>query len=577
MAERLEVRLEGALLLGGGETRANRSVTLRRADDEPFIPASALKGAIREQLGRLVARERVEAILGREGHATRHDGSSTGVYLGDAELRDDAVRERFRDRHGYATRTQVSIDRRTRRAADQRLFARQVVAPFADELVFQARLDTSRLDERQRREFSAAVSAVFAVGAGRSGGLGRVELRVLPADDETPADFALPESDALELVLEAEEPLCLGAQRWAGNFHESLHLIPASTLRGAIVSAALQQRGITRDLSDEPAFRRLVLEPATCLRFGDALPVERGSLRSPQRAPFSLRTCKHGLTHGVVDTLVAGYVVARLAGAGRFAPASDACREPGCDARTKVVDGWLDASQPALRVVTRLGLDPRFARGEDGKLFSLELLERGNVFVARLDNVGAEARALLADAARHGLRVGRGRGQGYGRMRVVGARAVAGAPLGERLARFDRCVRELLGAVGLAADGHFVAATLASDLVTGDATRAPASALLAALDVPGAGSVAAHVRVAQCGGYSSRPGTADASDQRQKAYLPAVAAGSTLLLRLPGPPDDTLAAALARRERHGIGLRREEGFGWVRFSDDVHQPGWRKR
>lgn len=575
MAWSLEVRLAGALLLGGGDTRSNFNATLRRPDGTPFIPASALKGAIREQLGRLVPRERVEAIFGREGCAVRHDGSSTGAYLGDAELQDAETDAGARG-YGYATRTQVSIDRRTRRAADQRLFSREVVAPRADELLMCAPLDLSRLDAAQQAEFVAAASAVFALGAGRSGGLGAVELKVVAMPELAPAPLVLPDGDVLELVLRAEEPLCLGGQRWSGNFHESLGRIPASTLRGAIVSAALEQRGVTNDCTDDAAFRRLIVDPDTCLRFGEAVPVKDAHAPAPRRAPYSLRRCKLTPDHGVRDTLVAGYIASRLAAARRFVAVSDTCRVDGCDARTKVLDGWLGAGDPQRRVVTRLGLDPRFARGEDGKLFSLELVDRGAFFVARVVNVGTEGRGFLTDAARRGLRVGRGRGQGYGRVSVVGARAATDTPLLERLRRFDDAVRSLLAAAGDEDAHFFMAATLTSDALLDDATRDAAAALLATLDIAGAECVAAHLRVAQRGGYSARPGTHETNDSRQKPYLPALAAGSTVLLCLPAAPDAALSAALEHKERHGIGLRREEGFGWVRFSDDVHQPGWRK-
>jgi CRISPR-associated protein Csx10 len=601
MSERLAIRLRGGLLLGGAAAAGLHAATLRDREGFPFIPASALKGAVREQLVRLVGEARARQILGGNGPTgfeperagaveERPGGGSTRVYLSDATLTDQAARELFSrgSALGYDTRTQVAIDRRSRRSAHQLLFQREILAPAPGGIRLQAEVDLSLLDPEERREFTAAVGAVFALGAGRTGGLGGVEMALVQAPGlERREEAAIPESDAVELELEALDPLCLGPDVLLGNFQETLDHIPASALRGAVVTAALQARGLAgRDQSDEPWFRELVLDPATCLRFSDAWPIEDCPSRDdrrPRLAPLTLQTCKaEGFAHGVADWLLGQYFRTLLAERGVFIAVEEKC--PVCAATNRQGRGRLVPArrplwspEPERRIVTRLGLDRRLARGAEGQLFSLELLERGTRFCATVAGLGREGRRLLADAMRRPLRVGHGRGQGYGRMKITSVLPAAPADLAARLERFDSRVRrgleEIAAALGidssdLGGGRHHFAATLWSDLVPGESDSSAEAALLAALDLDGAEMVYGQVRADQRGGW-------DARRRRPKPYHPVVRAGSVLLLATEEPLD-SLLPRLAELERRGAGASREEGFGWVCFSDPIHAPEWRK-
>lgn len=587
MSRTLTVHLKGGLLLGVGEAYQLNDATLRR-DGAPFIPASALKGAIREQLARLGDDEAVAELFGSSGRGVldqpgrkeRYGGGNSRILFSDAELVDGEVRERFRDGSGYAVRAQVSIDRRSHRSADQRLFHREIVAPFAGDVVFAATVDARGLTEEQERLFQAAVRAVFAIGAGRTAGLGGVEMRLEDSGSRPPSGKALnvPEAPRIDLVLEAVDPVCIGADRFISNFHTSLAFIPASTLRGAVVTAALEHRGVAGvDQRGDPDFDRLVMNRDTCLRFGNAVPAK--SQRAPSAAPATLRVCKYGgERHGHRDTLIRDFARLLLAEHGQFVAPADVCRHPECGERLVPAGAWFSAAEPQRRVVTRLGMDHRSGRGADGQLFSLELLERGTCFRARLGGVGAAGRELLRDAARHGLRVGHGRGQGYGRMRIVSAHPVADEPLEDRVKAFDEQVRDAVASVaGQGADAGeladskalYLAATLASDLVVETTSAETAEqAFLKALGLDGAEPLYGQVRASQRGGF-------DAMRSGPRSYLPVVRAGSVLLLRLHADLDRELLDRLQTLEDRGIGAAREQGLGWVRFSDPIHRPGWR--
>ncbi|NJL27232.1 MAG: hypothetical protein HC897_04740 [Thermoanaerobaculia bacterium] len=365
MTHRLIVELRSGLLLGGSGARERGDHTLRRPDGEPFIPASALKGALREQLTRIATAldqpKMVERIFGAAGTLEASAKHANRVFFRDAELSDPALRKRFQDGFGYIERTQVAIDRRSRRSSHQRLFNREVIAPFADGLRFETPLDVSGLDDEELRYFEAAVRAVFALGAGRSGGLGFVQLNL---ETQQPAPrpgaagsvgFRSLAGPTVEIVLEAQEPLCIGADRFDGtidNVHPTLDYIPACALRGAVVTAALAARGITADQTQEPWFEKLLLDPESCLRFGDALPVATTGSKLPSFAPFTLRQVKGSRGQGAVDTLVRGYVLAQLAQRGVFLAPHD-------EGRLVPLRGLHEAAEPERRVVTRLALESR--------------------------------------------------------------------------------------------------------------------------------------------------------------------------------------------------------------------------
>ena len=188
----------------------------------------------------------------------------------------------------------------------------------------------------------------------------------------------------------------------------------------------------------------------------------------------------------------------------------------------------------------------------------------------RVLGVDADGREFVADAARHGLRVGRGRGQGYGRVAIESILPDPGSgPLRQRLERFDGWVRSRLHSLRDLVDepdGTYFSVSLASDLVPPKAATGSAEeAFLAALDLPGCGVVVhAEVRAGQRGGWNSLHGG-------PKALRAVVQAGSVLLVRTDLALEELLPA-MRQLESRGAGRATEEGFGTVRVSDPIHDP-----
>ena len=589
MNEVLQIRLKGGLLLGAGGHSGLHDATLRDAEGIPFLPATALKGAIREQLQRLERAEGQTArILGGPGPGPVPsvpspdeevvEGGVGLVYLEDATLETDALKEWFQLGLGFAVKPQVSIHRRSGRSRDHHLFQREILAPFADVVEFQATVDTSRLQPEDDQVFRAAVRAVFALGGGRTAGLGGVEMQLLESSEPSVQEEVptVPDGEVVELVLEALDPLCIGGDQGLGNFRRTLTHLPASTLRGAVITAALHARGEAHiDQSTVPWFQRTVLDSDTCLHFGDALPESKDPASPARPSPFSLRVCKaHGAAHGLYDTLIRDFLLTHLRSHQLYVAPDETC--PQCAAAGRVerlipTTRPLHSQDPTRRVVTRLGLDSRTARSADGQLFSMEVLERGSRFVAPITSLTTEGRDLLDDAARGVLRIGHGRGQGYGRVRIVEIRSRPDDFLEERLSNFDQEVREALEALvqvlgvdpsTLGADQHHLAITLLSDLVPGDPSLPAEEALLTDLQLKDTEAVAGQVRTGQRGGWNSRT-------NRQKVYRPILRAGSALLLRTRRPLGE-LEETLRQLETHGAGVQSEEGLGWLRASDPLH-------
>lgn len=596
----LFIELQSALLISGGPTPGVHAATVRRSNNGlPFLPASALKGALREQLSRLAGEGEAKTIFGGKGVDSRGKkdedavaaeipgGGTARVHISDGHLISNP--DLFNSGSAYAVRTQVAIDRHRRRAADNHLFLRETVGP-SDNVVFLAEVDLSNLDAQKRDRLRHVAAAVLGVGAGKSTGLGAISMRLLSREEldakvRQPEDRArvlhlfspkpveIPAGQTLELVFQAVDPLCLGTERDQGNFRRSRHDLPASTLRGALITAGLSALGRAHtDQSQDPEFHAAWLDPETCVRFSDA----RLDVAGPAW-PLTLQTCKSHPGHGQIDLLIPNYLRQLAADRRHFAAPDLHC--PECQGR---LVPWRRAQgqDAERRILTRLGMDRDSGRGKDGQLFSLEVLECGTRFRTTVQGISPAARPLLEAALARDLRVGRGRGQGYGRLRCVHATVkTRDEELLTRLERLDAGVRQKLVALAehlgcdsaeLGADERHFAVWLQSDFLPPEGSPGPEPALLGALGLTGqAQVVAGELRTLVRGGW-------DALAHRPKVRRPALAAGSVLLLRSPLGLQE-LVEKLAIFEDRGLGEGRELGFGWVRFSDKVHQPVWTKR
>jgi len=436
----VEVRLRESDLLVGGRTdpsRGGNKATARDAGGRLTIPASALRGALRTELERLLrARDGAACGANRAPEEERScdcpvcrlfgsEGSATGALrLEDAVLVGAEVPTRLRP--------QVAVSRSTGSAVAAHLAFSEpgsVAAASEDkEPVFRARgclVPLGPTDEdRERLEtdfenLAAACQAVSGIGGGRSRGLGWVKCSLHKARAPEPQApnvvDAAARATCLRVELVAEAPVHLGAGRPLGYFHRTLRHVPASTVRGALAFALLDG-GLVQ--AEEPGFQDL---------FGEAASAAFTSARPDAKQPCATRRkCRPG--EHVFDDL-AGELLRRTASARGVALAAvdrELCPVPDC-AATKVVPAPAPPVEEDLdiRVRTRTALNRRTGTSMDAKLFSMEVVEptlaggREPVrFVAEVHDLTSAAAAALARLDGRPAWIGGKRSQGFGRCRL---------------------------------------------------------------------------------------------------------------------------------------------------------------
>ena len=599
--KRLELRVEfptGTILVGGHSALPVGASSAHAIDahGRPVLPATALRGALRENLEAVLrgagqpacaagsgvdpehppadgAGERpctlVEGgrcitcrIFGtRRGAVEPGDRGFSSLILGDAKLEGEDVE--------WSDRQHVAVSRSHRSAEEQRLFMRR--APWIHRRTMVARGHT--VDPELDRYLEVAARATKHLGSGRSVGLARVEIALKGEEVAAPRIASRPEGVAagdLRIRVRLESPTALGTPHCADNYRDARSEIPGSVLRGAIGFA------LARALPDpdtHEAFQRLVDEKDGA-HFGFSYPTAAGLEGKAGRMagpwPVTARACKtKPKEHGVVDTLLDRLVVAAISNIGEVAKVRvlGTCTRPGCGAPLRGARGSRACpGEPSRRVVTRLAIDRRTSSALDGALHSCELLEPGNCFEGTIRNVPEEARDLLAGALTLPIHVGRGASSGWGKVSVEVVEGSALPPLLDRVAVFQAALRRHLKAAGLAVDDveRLVPLTSLAPLLPDEGDEDGRTALEGALSVVEAWPVIAR-RFIRDGGWDQRAG-------HPFAEL-AVAAGAVYVARLkPGICVPDVLEPLRSIERDGIGRRRHQGYGqFIAFDPFITQ------
>lgn len=482
------------------------------------------------------------------------DRAFSGLVLGDA-----VPAGAFR----WAARPSVAVARGSRSAANKQLVFRRIPETAEREaLRFAAR---GRVSDALAPYLEAAARATTHVGAGRSRGLAQVEIAVAwsarsPARDET----RLASGD-LRLRVTLTSPALFGASVVDGNYRETRHEIPGSTLRGAVGFAL---RELVEDADSDAATQDL-LDAERGARFGflyaaDAAPAA-GSDRIAGPLPITAAWCKgEQRQHGIVDTLLdrlvllhAGSAAAAQRAVERSTTACTQCCQP-----LRTAHGSRQATQPLMtRTVVRLEMDRARQSARDGLLFSQVLLAPGAILEGTIRRIPTHSRQRLAQALGSGvISFGRGRSAGYGQAEIAVEPAPTLRPIAERATAFDRALRARLEAAKLTADrvGRLVPITLLTPLWPSDRTDADADndgeRDLRDAIAASAGFVAAR-RFARDGAWDQRTG--------KMTTFRATAAGGVFVLELAQATWRDVVSRLEALERDGVGQRRDQGFGQV--------------
>jgi CRISPR-associated protein Csx10 len=577
------------------------SARARGAKDAAVLPASALRGALREALERLLRGAGQPACSGGDGRAPGSAGEPVGGPCGlDGGAPCQACRLFGGARRGLAPGqrrfaalvlgaarapvaelrlrhdTSIALHRAQRTNAAGRRHG-ELLLELQGQLLAHGRL----LDPELAPRLEAAVRATQHIGPGRSRGLGRVELRLHWLEREPAAAAELPPGDALALRVTLASPAAFGSAqvpahagaRWRDTRRE----IPGSALRGAVGFALAEQL----ESADDPLLQRLV-DPTQGARFGFLYPV-RG-LRAPgSAAPWTItaRTCSAaGSEHGVVDGLL-DRIRAACAQTPEEAERAWSARAAGCSICGSPLEPPAGtrgcAPPPRTRLVARVRLERAHGTADPASGFVEEVLdpEDGVAFEGTIRAIPPECRALLARALAGPFALGRGVALGQGHVQIEVSEPRALEPLSARAAAFAHALREHLRALELdpAAADEIVPITLLSPLIPAREGSDGSEELAAALGPQPSGApqwLVSARRFAPEGGFDQRSG--------EPSSALAIAAGSVFAVRLRGGWREQ-RAALERLEREGAGNRRHQGYGELLCFDPLiwHRPSEESR
>jgi CRISPR-associated Csx10 family RAMP protein len=591
----LSVEFPTGTILVGGHSASPVGASMAHARDHerrPVIPATALRGALRENLEALLRGAGLAACDGGTGidpeqsdleesrpctlldggrcvacrlFGSRAEGLEKGarvfssLILGDATLVGEDVR--------WSDRQHVSVSRSRRSAEANRLFMRQTPQLHGRRMVTRGYTVEPEFD----RYLEAAVRATTHLGSGRSIGLARVDIKLEWLKEITTDSQRQPqlwEDMEVGIRVTLESPTMLGGPLLGSNYRATRNEIPGSVLRGALGFAVA--RILPKADSDE-AFQALFDERAGA-HFGFLYPV--GEEQDPGPWPLTARACKsHPHTHGVLDTLFDRIAAASIADVSQVeaahATSLRACAPKAsdndgirCGAPLRGVPGTRGStSAPKKRTITRVSIDRKSSSARQGALFSYELLEPGAVFEGTIRNVPTQARALIESALQLPVHVGRGASSGWGRVKIEIIERRDRSTLEQRGTEFDQMLRAHFEDCDLTTEdlGHLVPITFLAPLLPDEGDEDGRATLARALGDVSDWLVTAR-RFDRDGGWDQQRG-------RSVSEL-AVSGGAVYVARLGRDWNDPRTLATLRQlERDGFGRRRHQGFGQAIFFD----------
>ena len=386
------------------------------------------------------------------------------------------------------------------------------------------------------------------------------------------------------LTLRPQEPLVLGEVRVGAHVLTTLPYIPGRVARGAWADWLLARGegdGLAATMEDVRIGNFFPAPEWRPVRY--ASPFLMSALTCKEKPGFRAESRPSRESHGVVDTLIPhlAYELLRTEGARFPVPFAITCQR--CGGRMEPVPGFYVVYQddragpryagvrPRYHAQTKVGLDRGRRTAAEGVLYNVTALSPwvdapdGHGGTAQLQFVGrvrgpAEKVDDLIDAL-NAVPLGALRSRGYGRVRAE--RREGDFPsVAERLRRFNDRLVEMwsdLRRLTVSADalpdrprGTYFSVDL---LAPGVFRRQGLPALVPALSVDGVllEPVFWLTRPGFAGGWSIAWGLPKPTDL-------AARAGSVYVFRWDGPVD-ALVGALEEIEQHGVGERRDEGFG----------------
>ncbi|CAM2070111.1 RAMP superfamily [Sulfidibacter corallicola] len=628
----LDIELHGFLMIAGGKCadgEANRTTIHRRIQglDVPYIPGTALRGAIRIQteallrgagldisppliraadIGGSESFDKMAAADAEPSHPTDLVARLFGNSPVDGDLENSHQgRLRFTDalpvdpKEAAArmrTRAGVTLDAYTGSAETRKLFFNHEVGASREPLLFRATLEHEGLTNDELRILRAAVTSTGAIGGSKGTGGGQVTIHWIDAEESSNrvnhwSDRGYrndPSTSSRALITcTMLEPACFGKGRPIGNHHATHTFIHGSTLRGAIAWALLDGKRTTAE-SDE--FTQLFLQDPA--RFGDALPLvdpTQGDLdHEPSIRPATVRELRVSSRSGVnlardflVDELARVFVNRELKGRGRWlAPTWDRYRPDSLPARR--------AHGIVRRARTRVSLNRFSGTAENHQLFTKEQVEpwmenpfgtreseRRVSFRATISGLRPSSARLLAKVTEVPVYIGAGRAHGMGRM-AISLVFLGDAPFGDPAGQVRRLTKRVRKRCGQLADkvgldkAKIANPRMLLALVARSAFVSEGSEQHPLHRWPEARLTTQFVSREVVGGYNQKPKNArTANEGPQKTLFSAIAAGSVYVYEIEPQALETLVTEALPVVRNGIGKATESGCGRFELFEEV--------
>lgn len=608
------------------------SALLRDADGVPVLRGAILNGLLRDGLWRLLQQEPMqrwrrcqESGLGEVETEQRYCGQYT---IGDVvqcpfcrlfgtprtmkrwrigsarpEGQERLVGTPYKLEETSSQRVvRVRVNPRTRRAAPRQLFSQEqggqltftfpAICPAVDEaaldeaalLVAAARF-VRQLGRSRRRGQGECLISLWAVEGASLGDdpqgrlLHRFKERWL---EGKPQELAKPTRVRLEhgrsetaqrsqvrfkVLARTDEPLLIAERASAGNQFRTQPAITGKALRGALAARAADRFDLN-DGTTYDAFIALFLRDA--VRFPTLYPLFRGKqdFYPPAPVPRDGFICKVYRKHPVQWGT-------------QHKERVEKCGEKECESPVKGAREEFfslrglkpERFRPEMQSEMHIRVNPETGRVEEGQLFEYVALEAGQYFIGELVCADEDAWELLKEFTELEeqkpipLRLGKGRRRGYGQVTLWLERLDSEPPVWIQQPLEERVIE----------DASELTLTLLTDAVVADTwgrfvTGFEDEWLRRAL---GFGVTIEMDSEAEGVERRDFAATRVVDGFNAQLRLPrwrdvALAAGSSVRLRVVEQPEGGLLTALARVEREGIGLRRNEGYGQVAFNHPVY-------
>lgn len=392
------------------------------------------------------------------------------------------------------------------------------------------------------------------------------------------------------LKLKNLQPLCVSSEAAQGNIRPTLDYIPGGTLRGAL---AAHLNATHPDMSSE-RLHALLLDDQ--LRFRNLYPLassddQDSNGRDSYPLPQTARACKlfggfktNDSEHGVEDGLLP-LLRYRLGGETAVLP-HRLCTHKDCDLPLEPFSGFYANApkvnyqqvQPSKRFVTQTAIDPRREAVRPSNLFTVEVLDEGQTFAGYISLANEADEQWFSEqvcATGTTLRIGYGRTRGMGLMEIIDYEITPQGyweemPLEKRISIFNEQAQTLNCPIP---QGHTLfSITLLSDTILRDPhfrylQNISQDVLAQEIDPKLANSVhqATFASTRTIAGWSS-------PQKLPRPMARALTVGSVFVFQTPLSIDELVSVLQETAvETHGIGERREEGFGQLVVCHPFHQ------